>query len=429
MRERASAKTTVPRFFGAALGALGMLSIGFAAASTIDVGVVAAVHQAAHSRLPLEDERVMKIGNRVFFDQSLRTGQTGRAQLLLLDRSAVTVAANSELIIDRFVYDPGKSLGGTEMTLSQGLMRYVGGAISKTGNVHVHTPVGNIGIRGGIALIEVLSEDAVDVTLIYGDGIQGQLLDGRRFTIRRPNYAVRMTRGGGPFAPRPRIGRNVRDQLARLDGRPRAPGDRMSPRGPRPPATAGMGRPKPAHGGGPRRMPPRPRGADGPAIPKRPASADKGMPAHAALAAFEVVHAVTDADQRSELEARFMQLGAPTIDLPTAGRATYLGSTMGMIGTPGAALLTPASGAFSLTTDYATGASMGFINLGPERFDAIGRHTPGAPLISLDYMRGANVVGAGAGAFFGPGGAAVGVTIDIDDGRGLRATGTATGVK
>ena len=60
------------------------------------------------------------------------------------------------------------------LSLSRGLMRFVGGRISKSGGVKIRTPVATMGIRGDIALIEVINEKTVDVTLLYGTKLQAR---------------------------------------------------------------------------------------------------------------------------------------------------------------------------------------------------------------------------------------------------------------
>ncbi|MEQ9122937.1 MAG: FecR domain-containing protein, partial [Alphaproteobacteria bacterium] len=137
----------------------------------------------------------------------------------MLDQSAVTVAPNSELVIDKFVYDPDKRTGEMAMTLSKGLMRFVGGRLSKSGGVQVNTPVATMGIRGGIALIHVVSPTVVDVTLLYGDAIEGVTDTGRNFRLRRTGFFTRIQQGKGASAPQPAPAGTVGQSMAKLEGR------------------------------------------------------------------------------------------------------------------------------------------------------------------------------------------------------------------
>ena len=52
-------------------------------------------------------------------------------QVLLVDGSTFTVGPGSDLVIDKFVYDPKKNEGEVVATFSKGMLRFVGGKISK----------------------------------------------------------------------------------------------------------------------------------------------------------------------------------------------------------------------------------------------------------------------------------------------------------
>ena len=91
-----------------------------------------------------------------------RAGQRGRdhhdndrAHLVFLDGSSLTVGPNARLTIDKFVYDPNSKTGELAVTASQGVLRLVGGKISKTNPITINTPSGTIGIRGGIGIFGI----------------------------------------------------------------------------------------------------------------------------------------------------------------------------------------------------------------------------------------------------------------------------------
>ena len=72
-------------------------------------------------------------------------------QVLLVDGSTFTVGPGSDLVIDKFVYDPKKGTGQIVASFSKGVMRFVGGKISKNDDgVTVKTPAGALAIRGGM---------------------------------------------------------------------------------------------------------------------------------------------------------------------------------------------------------------------------------------------------------------------------------------
>jgi hypothetical protein len=70
------------------------------------VGVTSAVNPDAYS-----DGAPVKIGASVFYNQRINTDGSGLVQVLLVDGSTFTVGPGSDLVIDKFVYDPKKNKG------------------------------------------------------------------------------------------------------------------------------------------------------------------------------------------------------------------------------------------------------------------------------------------------------------------------------
>jgi hypothetical protein len=144
---------------------------------------------------PALNERALIPGHELVVLERVTTGPLGPAQLLMLDQSAVTVSPQSELTIDAFVYDPDTRTGEMTINLAHGLMRYVGGRISKYGNVQIETPVATMGVRGGIAHVNVLSPTLVEVTLVYGDWIRGKTRSGQNFELTEAGAFTRIELG------------------------------------------------------------------------------------------------------------------------------------------------------------------------------------------------------------------------------------------
>ncbi len=135
---------------GLALAALPLL--GPASPARADkVGVAAAVNPDAFSQ-----GTEVKIGNSIFYNQRINTTGSGLVQVLLVDGSTFTVGPGSDLVIDKFVYDPTKNKGEMVATLGKGVLRFVGGKLSKNeGGVTVNTPTGALAIRGGMFHLSV----------------------------------------------------------------------------------------------------------------------------------------------------------------------------------------------------------------------------------------------------------------------------------
>ena len=145
--------------------ALGLLGPGAALAR---VGVTSATDGDPLGKPPQQAERVLRIGIDVQANEVITTGANDRAHLVFLDGTALTVGPNAQLVIDKFVYDPNTKTGELAVNASKGVLRLVGGRISKTNPITVTTPSSTIGIRGGICVLDVQSNRTIS-TFLFGN--------------------------------------------------------------------------------------------------------------------------------------------------------------------------------------------------------------------------------------------------------------------
>ena len=135
-----------------AAAALVLFATGEASAG---VGVTSATDGDPLGKPPAEAERVLRIGIDVQANELITTTANDRAHLVFLDGSSLTVGPNARLTIDKFVYDPATNTGDLAINASRGVFRLVGGKISKTRPIAITTPSNTIGVRGGIAILDV----------------------------------------------------------------------------------------------------------------------------------------------------------------------------------------------------------------------------------------------------------------------------------
>ncbi len=123
------------RLWGVSAAALVALCVGLGAAigpaEADKVGVAAAVNPDAFSSLAGAPQSQINIGKSIFYNERINTTGSGLVQVLLVDGSTFTVGPGSNLVIDKFVYDPKKGTGQIAASFSKGVMRFVGGKISK----------------------------------------------------------------------------------------------------------------------------------------------------------------------------------------------------------------------------------------------------------------------------------------------------------
>src|SRR6185436_13039903 len=103
-----------------------------------------------------------------------------------------------------FVYDPASGVGRLSASMASGVVRFVGGKISKTGEVQVKTPTATIGIRGGIALITVDASGATTGTLAFGKSLSiTPLGGGAGVAITKPGFSSTVAANQAPTTPAP----------------------------------------------------------------------------------------------------------------------------------------------------------------------------------------------------------------------------------
>lgn len=167
-----TARFVTPRRLAGSLAASLLLSTSPLALAQEKVGAATAVNPDATGTPPGATVRQVVIGQDVVHNERIATGATGQTQILFLDQSTLTVGANADLTIDDFVFDPATSTGKLAMSTTKGILRYVGGALSKNANaVSMVTPSGTLGIRGGVFLLWLAPTGRLDVALLYGAGL------------------------------------------------------------------------------------------------------------------------------------------------------------------------------------------------------------------------------------------------------------------
>lgn len=159
--------------------------------------------------------RVIRVGLDMLRNERVATGADGRTQMLFLDGSALTVGPNSEITLDEFVFEPGTGKGKLALSASRGLLRFVGGKISKGSPVEIRTPSATIGVRGGIALVEVGATTRAQ--FLFGDQMTVSSAGVTR-EVSRPGFEVTAARGAAPSAPAAVSEAGVARNLGGLEG-------------------------------------------------------------------------------------------------------------------------------------------------------------------------------------------------------------------
>src|SRR5215207_8719644 len=107
---------------------LGLAAMALACgAAAQEIGAAGAVNPATAGTPPGRPTRVIELGARVIHKERIQTTSGGSVQLIFLDKTTLNVGPNSDLVIDEFIYDPSRGAGQMAVSMTKGVLRFVGG--------------------------------------------------------------------------------------------------------------------------------------------------------------------------------------------------------------------------------------------------------------------------------------------------------------
>jgi len=230
----------------------------------------------------------LKRGDGVYVNELVQTAKDGKAQLLFLDQTALSMAPESAIVLDKFVYDPDHNVSTVVLNTLGGAFRFIGGTAGseKDGSSYlVETPVAQIGIRGTYfewaykdgRLWTILHEGSVEVCLPTKECTT--LTDPGTYVIAQGSHLSDVKHWNGP-ASEASWGQGKDDQLyldflgLRFLEASIAPSEEAPP----PPPVAGSPSAPPPVAGSPPPPPPPPPIAGGPPPPPPPPPVAGGPP-------------------------------------------------------------------------------------------------------------------------------------------------------
>ena len=152
----------------------------------------------------------LKTGDKVYLGDTILSGTNSGAQLLLLDQSTFTIGSDSEVVMDKFIYDPKNSDGKIVSTVKKGSLKIISGLISKKNpdNLKVEVPEGTLGSRGTEFQTIVNKKANETRTLLIGPGTNntlglrpGAVLVSNQYgktMLNKPYSFTKMKKGSAP---------------------------------------------------------------------------------------------------------------------------------------------------------------------------------------------------------------------------------------
>jgi hypothetical protein len=210
-QELASLKTEIAthidesnRFNSAAASAEAEAGRNTAAAQThVRMGAAASVRGTVYWLT--SDGRHVPItsGGPLYTGERIVTGADGHLQALLLDETVFTIGADSDMVLDEFVYDPDTSVEKVSARVMKGIFRFVTGKVARKdpASMKVTLPVGTIGIRG-TDFEAIVQPDGSGVVKLYSGELQiTESKTGRVFIL---NAGEAVTFGSDGFFSQPK---------------------------------------------------------------------------------------------------------------------------------------------------------------------------------------------------------------------------------
>ncbi|NKB50430.1 MAG: hypothetical protein GKS02_13815 [Alphaproteobacteria bacterium] len=97
------------------------------------------------------------VGTAIEQNDIVVTGADGSVGVTFSDSSMFSVGPNTEIVVDKYVFDPNAGNGSFTANMAKGTLQFISGEISKLSPdaVRVNIPTGTIAVRGTRFLVEV----------------------------------------------------------------------------------------------------------------------------------------------------------------------------------------------------------------------------------------------------------------------------------
>ena len=137
-----------------------------AAATGDDIGSAVRIVNLVSARYAF-DERALAAGDNVRQDELIAVSADGTGELILRDDTKLALGPGSQLLLDKFVYDPDADGGSIIVNLVKGTFRFITGIAAKP-VYEIRTPTASITVRGTIFDVFVDESDLAWLLLIEG---------------------------------------------------------------------------------------------------------------------------------------------------------------------------------------------------------------------------------------------------------------------
>lgn len=139
--------------FPQAIGAAAALAFGLAAepaAADVQIGAAAQVVNSVTGTLAsTRATQVLRAGIDVFQNETIDTAYASASRVVFQDQTQLSIGPASQVVLDRFVFDPNPSASVVAVSIAKGVARFSTGLLPKP-DYQVSTPSCSIGVRGTV---------------------------------------------------------------------------------------------------------------------------------------------------------------------------------------------------------------------------------------------------------------------------------------
>ena len=137
-----------------------------------------------------EQERELYFNDPVYSSEVVHTGPNASTALVFLDKTRIQVGANSDLVLDRYVYDPAAGTGTAAVSFSTGIFRFITGQMKNKDGYDLRTPSATMVIRGTKLIIFVDDKNNTVVFFEQGDGTAAACRNGASAEVHAGQSAL-----------------------------------------------------------------------------------------------------------------------------------------------------------------------------------------------------------------------------------------------
>jgi hypothetical protein len=112
------------------------------------------VHLVTGALSSAEQPAVLRAGIDVFANEIVKTAEDSAALLVFQDKTELSIGADSEIVLDRFVFDPDPNKSAVAVSILSGVARFSTGVLPKSAYT-IRTPSATMSVRGTTLVITV----------------------------------------------------------------------------------------------------------------------------------------------------------------------------------------------------------------------------------------------------------------------------------